>query len=198
MGEDAPVRKCAGMMRTGLRRTAPPPARGRIRLLRERAGMSLEACVLPGRCYRRMIPSVRPELPTGTVTFVFTDVEGSTVAAERARRRGVRGRARRSPRGDPGGVYCETGASRWTRRETRSSSRSRRPRRSWRGIGLHGAPRSERTDPRARRRPYGHAARSARRVMSATMSTAPLASPPRVTAARCSSPRLPPRSSKPS
>jgi len=26
----------------------------------------------------RMIPGVRPDLPTGTVTFLFTDVEGST------------------------------------------------------------------------------------------------------------------------
>ena len=42
MGEDARVRKCPEMPRTGLRRRAPPPARGRIRLLRQRAGMSLD------------------------------------------------------------------------------------------------------------------------------------------------------------
>ena len=39
---------------------------------------------------------MQPELPTGTVTFLFTDIEGSTRLLARARRR-VRRRARRAP-----------------------------------------------------------------------------------------------------
>jgi predicted ATPase/class 3 adenylate cyclase len=40
--------------------------------------MSLELMCLAGRSRSADDPGVRPELPTGTVTFLFTDVEGST------------------------------------------------------------------------------------------------------------------------
>jgi class 3 adenylate cyclase len=40
--------------------------------------MSLELMCLAGRSRSADDPGVRPDLPTGTVTFLFTDVEGST------------------------------------------------------------------------------------------------------------------------
>ena len=57
-------------------------------------------------------PSMRPDLPTGTVTFLFTDVEGSTQAA--ARRSGTRRTKTRSPStgGSASGLPGHTTASR--------------------------------------------------------------------------------------
>ena len=105
-----------------------------------------------------MIAPVRTDLPTGTVTFLFTDVEGSTKLAARAGRRGVRaGAGGASP--DPArGVRGRSGASRSTRRATPSSSPSRlRPARSGppprHMAGLACGP-----DPGADGHPYGDAA----------------------------------------
>jgi class 3 adenylate cyclase len=131
---------------------------------------------------------VRPDLPTGTVTFVFTDVEGSTsllnelgaeayadaVADHRAviREACIRnGGVEVDTQGDafffafptaPGALEA---ASTFT--DHLAANGQIRVR-----VGVHTA------------RPC-----SERKGMSATMSTAPLASPPRGTAARCSSRR---------
>ena len=70
--------------------------------------------------------AVRADLPSGTVTFLFTDVEGSTQAAPRARRGALRGGARRAPSHRSARRALRRAASRWTRRATRSSSRFRR------------------------------------------------------------------------
>ena len=156
----------------------------------------LRSGVLLGRRDRRMIPRVRPDLPSGTVTFVFTDVEGSTsllnelgaaaYADALAEHRHVIREA-----------VLDTAVSRWTRRETPSSSRSRLrralspPRRSS-PERLAATARSACGSASIRER-----LSSATRAMSATTSTALPASRPRDTAGRCSSPRRRRRSSKP-
>ena len=56
--------------------------------------MSLERRMLSVRWNRRMIPACGLELPTGTVTFLFTDVEGSTSLLNEL---GAEAYARRSP-----------------------------------------------------------------------------------------------------
>ena len=87
-----------------------------------------------GTCYSEPVSS-SGELPSGTVTFLFTDIEGSTRARARAPR-AVRRSARRAPAAPARGVRRDTGAARSTRRATRSSSSSRaratRSRRRWR------------------------------------------------------------------
>ncbi len=67
-------------------------------------------------------------LPTGTVTILFTDIEGSTRLLQELGARSTRGAG-----GAPAvaaEAFGDTAASRWTRRATRSSSRSRRRRRA--------------------------------------------------------------------
>ncbi len=131
----------------------------------------------------RMMTPVRGDLPSGTVTFLFTDVEGSTKLLHEL---GAEAYARLWPStaGDPRGLRARA-ASRWTRKATRSSSPSplrrahlpprRRCTRRW-----------HRADPAS-----GSACTRARRSLprrgtSAAMSTGPPGSPPQATAARCS------------
>jgi len=65
------VRVCAGS-------TWDRCVSARLSYSRERPGMSLEGVRLARASRSADDSRVRPELPTGTVTFVFTDVEGST------------------------------------------------------------------------------------------------------------------------
>ena len=92
------------------------------------------------------------ELPCGTVTMVFTDIEGSTRPPASARRRALRAGARGSPAPAARGLRREQAASRWRCRATRSTSPSRM--------------RARRCGPRPRRnarspRTRGRASRSA-------------------------------------
>ena len=103
-------------------------------------------------------PRVRPELPTGTVTFLFTDVEGSTSllanSAQRPTRTHSPSTERRYARHVPA-----TAGSRSTRRETPSFRVPHSAGRTRCRLGLHGAPGTRRADPCARRRPHGDAVR---------------------------------------
>ena len=47
---------------------------------------------------------MRSDLPSGTVTFLFTDVEGSTRLLHELDAEGYADATRRAPAGDPGGV----------------------------------------------------------------------------------------------
>ena len=71
---------------------------------------------------------VRENLPTGTVTFLFTDVEGSTQAAAMSLGRRRTPRRWQSIAASFERHSAPTAASRWTRKGTPSSSRSRRRR----------------------------------------------------------------------
>ena len=62
-------------------------------------------------------------LPSGTVTFVFTDIEGSTRLLQELGD-DVRRRRLGAPADHPRDASASTAARRWTRRATRSSSRS--------------------------------------------------------------------------
>ena len=117
--------------------------------------MSLEGWILPGLPQSADDHRVRDDLPTGTVTFLFTDVEGSTrllhelgaddyAEALAEHRRSSARRARR------GGVEVDTqGDAFFFAFPTAPGA-------------LAAAPRSpsarRRADPRARRRPHGDAA----------------------------------------
>ena len=112
-------------------------------------GSSLHSTTARGGIARRTLPGVSSALPTGTVTFLFTDVEGSTrlleeLGAERTRSSSggtARSFVGRSP---------STEASRSTRRATRSSARSGR-----RGRRSRARPRSRMRCERARPGPHG-------------------------------------------
>ena len=83
---------------------------------------------VPMSCTASLVASrvtARTELPTGTVTFLFTDIEGSTRLLHALGAGGVRGCAGRAPPRAARGVRRATAGSRWTRRATPSSSRSR-------------------------------------------------------------------------
>ena len=70
-----------------------------------------------------MRASMRNDLPTGTVTFLFTDVEGSTKLLHELGAEALRRGAGRASPCHPRGVRAPTAASRSIRRATRSSSR---------------------------------------------------------------------------
>ena len=104
----------------------------------------------------RMMTPVRGDLPSGTVTFLFTDVEGSTkllhelgaeayAEALAEHRRLIRE------------ACAATAGSRWTPRATRSSSPSP-PRRGARGRGDDDGGARVRADPGAHRPAHRHAA----------------------------------------
>ena len=88
--------------------------------------------------------AMRPDLPTGTVTFLFTDIEGSTRLLHALG-------PERTPRRSPSTAGCcvtpspRTAASRSTRRATRSSSPSRPPRRGSRSTRRAGGSRAGRS-----------------------------------------------------
>ena len=130
------------------------------------------------------------ELPSGTVTFFFTDMAGSTAMLQRARAGGLRRGARRAPADRARRVRGARAASRSTSPATRSSSRSSaRPTRWLAAQGVQDGLADSRTRVRIglhtgeplRHRPTAST--------SAWTSTAPRASPPPATAARCSSRR---------
>ena len=82
---------------------------------------------LRGRIRRAHDDPVRRDLPSGTVTFLFTDIEGSTKLLHEL---GAEGYAGRSPSiaGSLREAFAPTAASRSIRRATPSSSPSRRRR----------------------------------------------------------------------
>ena len=139
------------------------------------------------------LPRMRSDLPSGTVTFLFTDVEGSTkllhelgaeayAEALAEHRRVIREACRRH-----GGVEVDTQGDAFF---FAFPDCARRPR----GSGSDDRGARGRADPGADGPAHGDAAARPRRATSAATSTAPPASPPRATAARCSS-RPRPRSS---
>ncbi len=69
-------------------------------------GAAIEPCA-PSRI--SCMTSMRSDLPSGTVTFLFTDVEGSTKLLHELGRGGVRRRARRAPPRDPRGLRRQGG-----------------------------------------------------------------------------------------
>ena len=83
---------------------------------------------------------MRQDLPQGTVTFLFTDIEGSTVLLEEWGRSGT-GSCCRSITVCVGWRGWRTAGLRWIRRGMRSSSRSRRRRVRWRPRGRRSWPR---------------------------------------------------------
>ena len=76
----------------------------------------------PGRRH-----GARAEKPIGTVTFLFTDIEGSTRLAQRPARRSMDGAPRPAPRADPGGDRRPPAATRRRPRATASSRSSGEP-----------------------------------------------------------------------
>jgi hypothetical protein len=63
-------------------------------------------------------------LPTGTVTFLFTDIEGSTKLLDELGEERYRTKALADHRSKLRNAFTRHGASRWTPRATRSSTRS--------------------------------------------------------------------------
>ena len=103
-----------------------------------RRGRTLTLWTRCRRCARLDEPRARAfhdrrvrELPSGTVTFLFTDIEGSTRLLHEHGERYAE-----AARGAPARLCAtrsrDTAASRWTRRATRSSSRSRARPMRWR------------------------------------------------------------------
>ena len=125
------------------------------------------------------------ELPSGNVTFLFTDIEGSTRLLRRARAR------RRTPRRWPSTGGCcarrsrATAASRSTRRVTRSSCVRGRARGG--GCGRRGA--ATRSPPARSASAWactpGRPSRDRRGLRRRGRASRRARSPPRVTAARC-------------
>ena len=106
----------------------------------------------------RSTSPMRSDLPSGTVTFLFTDVEGSTRLAARTRRRGLRRGARRAPATDPRGLLLAR------RRGGRHPGRcvllrlSNGAGRARSGARVDASTRL-RSDPRSRRPAHGNASR---------------------------------------
>ncbi len=141
--------------------------------------------LLAGRTGWADDPAVRLDLPTGTVTFLFTDVEGSTWLLNE-----LGAEAYAHALADHRAVIREaclrTRGSRSTRRATPSSSPSPYRPGCPRGRVRVQSPGRDRADPRARRSPHGHAAARPRRGTSASTSIARRGSRPPGTAGRCS------------
>ena len=109
---------------------------------------------------------VRADLPSGTVTFLFTDVEGSTKLLDELGAEAYAEALVEHRRVAARGVRRAKAASRWTHRAMRSSTPSPlptelclRPARAKR--------RSRRPNPRAHGPAHGHSARRPRRATSA-------------------------------
>ena len=133
---------------------------------------------------------VRRDLPSGTVTFLFTDVEGSTKLLHELGAEALRRRARRAPPRHARGVRRHGGVEVDTQGDAFFVAFPTAP-----GAlaAADGAARGARAgpDPGADGPAHRHAAAWPTRATSASTSTAPPASPPPATAGRCSSRRRP-------
>ena len=124
------------------------------------------------------------DLPAGTVTFLFTDIEGSTkllheLGAERyADALAEHRRVLRAAFAAHGGVEVDTQGDAFFVAFPRASDALPRPREARTALAAE-------ADPRAHGPPHRRADPDARRATSASTSTGPPASLPPATAARC-------------